>query len=195
MNIQETLFRSYLEEGEEIIYTIRTHPKLFLRQLSVNALVYLVPSIWLLIYVEKFSIIWKIAVTIGLFKLFAEISLYYFNCFMATNLSFLHLNFKGFFNHSISRIEYNQVEGMDYEIKGLLNTLINNGSIHIEKLSGNVESITNVYKAKAKVKKLTKIHEGLHSQQLHKQHSNLKEILTDLLQNHITENGITITKD
>ena len=114
---------------------------------------------------------------------------------MATNLSFLHLNFKGFFNHSISRIEYNQVEGMDYEIKGLLNTLINNGSIHIEKLSGNVESITNVYKAKAKVKKLTKIHEGLHSQQLHKQHSNLKEILTDLLQNHITENGITITKD
>ena len=114
---------------------------------------------------------------------------------LTTNASFVHIDYKGFFNHAINRIDFNQVEGINYEINGITSTMLNKGDILISKLSGNIETVHSVHGPKKKVRKLTEYHAELSNQQLQKQHSNLKEILTNMLQDHITENGIVITKD
>ncbi len=195
MSLRQKLFQSFLEPEEQIMYVIRTHPKLFIKKIVTDIVLFIVPAYYLNEIIPGLQFFWQISMVIGLAKIFADTALWYFNAFLTTNASFVHIDYKGFFNHAINRIDFNQVEGINYEIRGLTSTMLNKGDIIISKLSGNLEVVHGVHGPKKKVRKLTDLHDQLCNQQLQKQHSNLKDILTNMLQDHITENGIIITKD
>ncbi len=195
MHLGHKLYSAFLENDETILYTIRTHPKLFFKELVQTAVIFILPAFYLNQVFPNLKLIWQLSMLVGIVKIVAQSALWYFNAFLTTNASFVHIDYAGFFNHAITRIDFNQVESINYEVRGITSTLLNKGDILLTKLSGNIEVIKNVYAPKRKVRHLTELYESLCNQQLQKQHANLKDILTNMLQDHITENGIEITKD
>ncbi len=186
------LFKSYMEDGEEILYIIHHHVILMLKPLGIIALFHLAAPAGLWYLFPKLSLAWLIWLTIGVTKFTLELFSWYFNAILITNLNLVDVEWNGVFDRTALRIEYNQIEGFAYTVNGFWNTVLNMGDITISKLSGNVVNIAGVHKPKKRSQLLTKVQDELVNRQLQKDHTNLKDILTNMLQSHIQEHGIRI---
>jgi len=195
MDYQEKLFKSYMEDGEEIFMILHHHFIIILKPISIRMILHVIPSIIGWILFPQIPIIWALWLSIGLAQIFFQIIAYYFNALLVTNLNIVDVEWHGLFNRSAQRIEYNQIESFAFTVNGFLNTILNVGDISINKISGNVVEVESIFHPKKSIQILTKIQDDMVSGQNYKEHDNLKNILTNMLRNHIDEHGIVISED
>ncbi len=195
MRAYPILFKSYTEDGEEIYLAVHHHIFTIAKPVAKILIFFIVPPAALWILVPKLQLIWALWALFGIIKLVFEIISWYFNAILVTNLNLVDVEWNGIFDRSALRIEYNQIESFSYTINGFFNTIFNIGDITIDKISGNRINVPGIYSPKKRTQKLTKMQDELIDAQLHKDHSNLKDILTSVLQKHISEHGITISEE
>jgi hypothetical protein len=181
-----------MEEGEEIHLIIHHHLIIIIKPLLINLGIYTLPPIilWLLFPEAPFA--WMIWLGIGIVRLVLLLFSYYFNALLVTNLNLVDVEWNGVFNRAAQRIEYGQIESFAYNVNGFLNTILNIGDITINKISGNQINIESIFNPKQRIQLLTKLQDQMVQGQLHKDHSSLKDILTNMLRDHIDEHGIVI---
>lgn len=186
------LFRSYLEEGEEIELIIHKHVFTLLKPLIITGVVFgLIPSgIWYL--APKLALISLIMLVYGAWRLFYQSVSWYFNAVLITNLNLVDLKWEGFFNRSATRIEYNQIESFSYAIAGFLNTVFIQGDIVVAKNSGTEVIFASLFRPKKKTQILTKLQDEFMTNHHTQQGEAVKSLLTQVLQEHIAEHGIEI---
>ena len=97
---------------------------------------------------------------------------------------------QGFFEKSSSRIEYHTIQGIGYEVKGLIPTIFNYGTIALEKFAGVGSNFDGAVNPKRKTEMLTQAQDEFVNNKNFRDHRTLQGILTDLLQRHVVENGI-----
>lgn len=181
-----------MEDGEEILYAIHHHVILMLKPLGIILAIYILAPAGLWYLFPKLSLAWLIWLTIGVVKFTLELFSWYFNALLVTNLNLVDVEWNGIFDRTALRIEYNQIESFSYTVNGFWNTVLNMGDIAIAKISGNTINIAGVRRPKKQTQLLTRVQDDIVNMQLHKDHSSLKDILTNMLQNHIQEHGIRI---
>lgn len=193
--LRDKLFKGYLEEGEELIHVLHHHVLSTLKPVLLNLTIYiLVPSlVWYAI--PDLRLIWIAIIAFGSFKTISTLISWYYNALLVTDVNLIDLEWHGVFHREATRIEYRQVESFSYEVNGVINTIFKIGNIEIMKLNGTVNEIKGVFNPQRNSQLLTKLQDEIVNQNIRNDHDALKGILTNMIQDHIKENGITIYEE
>lgn len=188
--IRDYLYRNYLGEGEKILFVIHRHlfkeAKNFFRVFFFGIAIP-VFAWWLFPQIGLFAAVW---LGIGILRFFYEFLDWYYDVWLVTNLSIIEIMWKGFFEKSSARIEYHTIQGIGYEVSGLLPTLCNYGTLALEKFAGANSVFDGAVNPKKKAEWLTKTQEQFVTNKSFRDHRALQGVLTDLLQRHIVEHGV-----
>ncbi|PIQ78192.1 hypothetical protein COV82_01700 [Candidatus Peregrinibacteria bacterium CG11_big_fil_rev_8_21_14_0_20_46_8] len=188
--MRDFLYKGYLAEGEEIIFVIRRH-------FAIEAVIFLklgffgifLPLFawWLFPQITLFAAVW---LGIGGIRFLYEILDWYYDVWLVTNQSIVEIFWQGFFQKMSQRIEYHIIQGIGYEVNGVLPTLLNYGNIQLDKFTGNPSVFKNAWKPKRNADMLTKAQDDFVSKKSFRDHRALQGILSDMLQQHVVQHGI-----
>lgn len=189
--IRDFLYKSYLAEGEKINFVIHRH--LFMEAkgfLKVFFFGIFIPVFfwWLFPQIALFAAIW---LAIGLLRFIYEFFDWYYDVWLVTNASIIEIIWEGFFKKSSTRIEYHIIQGIGYEVKGVLRTVFNYGTIALDKFTGGQAVFDGAVSPRKKAEMLTKAQEDFVTNKNLRDHRALQGIMVDMLQRHIVEHGVT----
>ena len=70
---------------------------------------------------------------------------YYLDALLITDRAVIDIEWHGWFHRESTRIDYSSIEGVSYEVQGILGTILNYGTITIERIgNGSVVEIEKV---------------------------------------------------
>lgn len=109
-------------------------------------------ALWSILYfVRKLSILYGLSLaSVGILIWWIRNFLdYYLDAWIVTNMGVIVIQWHGWFHRSSSRILYSDIQGIGYDIHGILGTVFQTGTVSIEKIStGSAISMESVYKPK-----------------------------------------------
>lgn len=188
--IRGFLYRSYLGDGEKILFVIHRH--IFMQLKGFFKMFFFgifIPTFawWLFPQITLFASVW---LAIGILRFVYEFFDWYYDVWLVTTSSVVEIMWEGFFKKSSSRIEYHTIQGIGYDVTGLIPTVFNYGTLMLEKFAGAASVFYGAVNPKKKAEMLTHAQEKFVTNKSFRDHRALHSVLTDLLQRHIVENGI-----
>lgn len=197
--LQAMLFSKHLDDDEMLVRVVHKHWLLGLRGLfwptcwlALCALIAVAfPTRAMFVFSAAFAVVFAVWWLRNFFD-------YYLDAWLVTNQGIIDIAWHGWFHRQSARILYSDIQGVSYEIKGVVGTLLQVGEIAVEKIStGDSVSLEWVKRPK-KVESLL-----LASQEAYLRKKNLKdgkqvqELLATLLaqQVHMKENGMLDDSD
>lgn len=188
--VRAFLYRSYLGDGEKIIFVIHRH--IFLQMGDFAKILFFGIAIplflwWLFPEIFLITALWLL---IGVVRFVYEFFDWYYDAWLVTNVSIIEIMWQGFFEKSSARIEYHIVQGIGYEIKGIFRTIFNYGDITLDKFAGHSSVFKGAVRPKKKVELLGAAQEEFVKNKNYKDHNALQNLIADLLQQHVLEYGI-----
>ena len=142
----EQFFQRHLEDDEPLYLIIHKHWFLSVKELSLPVLAFIgtlilgfiapiTPVFAILLMIDVGIVVW-------FFRNFLD---YYLDALLITDRAVIDVEWHGWFHRESTRIEYSSIEGVSYEIQGILGTFLKYGTITIERIgSGSVVEIENV---------------------------------------------------
>jgi len=137
------------KEGEQVILLLRRHWLTFLGPFLFTIGVFIVPLIvWTYIFFNVFSfaaeIYWVAAIIWGLIALFFIVYNYldwYLDIYLVTSQRIIDITQNGLFHRQVGESPLDNVQDVIYEIRGIIPTLFNYGSvkIHTAGPSGDIQ--------------------------------------------------------
>lgn len=181
------LFRKHLEEDESLLRVVHKHWLLGVKALFWPSLLFLGVAFLLSIAPNPGTriIVASVGVGIGVWWL-RNFFDYYLDAWLVTDQGIIDIAWHGWFHRESSRILYSDIQGVSYEIKGVLGTLLRFGTVAIEKVSTG-ESISLEYvKSPRRVESLILRNSEtyLHAKNL-KDADQVKELLSALVAQHM----------
>ncbi|MBP9718327.1 hypothetical protein KBD59_03455 [Candidatus Gracilibacteria bacterium] len=193
--LRNFFYKSYITDGEEIMFVIHRHLFLELKnffKVFFFGLFLPVFAWWLFPKLLPLTILWGV---IGVVRFLYEFFDWYYDAWLVTNVSVVEVIWEGFFKKSSARIEYHIIQGIGYEIKGIFRTLFNYGSITLEKFTGHPSTFDGAISPKKKVEMLTRAQDEFVKHKNYRDHHALQGLLSDLLQQHVLEHGVPGSED
>lgn len=187
MHLDHLLFRRHLDDDEEVIAIIHKHWLLGIRSLLWPTVFFFLS--WVLLYYVPFMVmfygvsLWSVLAVVWWLRNFFD---YYLDAWIITDQGVIDLEWHGWFHRASSRILYSDIQGVSYEIIGILGTILRFGELSIEKIStGDTVSLEYV-KDPRKVETciLKNMEHYLHSKNL-KDAKRVQELLTEIVTNHM----------
>lgn len=182
MKFAEIMFASYLEDGEEIIAVCHKHPFVILKDGIKLLIIGFALPITLYVLFPEFWMFFVIWLLINIFRLSRLILIWYHDSILITNVSIIDVYWHGMFNKSSTRLEYQMVEGVSQEVKGLIRTIFNFGDVSIQVMSGgNAMALKDAMNPKLVERLIMDNQEKYTSQQSLKDSETLKTLLISML--------------
>ncbi|MBI2453768.1 hypothetical protein HYV58_01160 [Candidatus Peregrinibacteria bacterium] len=193
--MRDFFYRSYLGDGEKIQFVIYRH--IFMQAkdfLKIGFFGLFIPIFawWLFPKLLIFSALW---LAVGIIRFVYEFFDWYYDAWLVTNASIIEIMWEGFFKKSSARIEYHTIQGIGYEVQGLMRTIFNYGSVTLDKFAGAINVFDGAVNPKKKAEMLTRAQEAFVSNKSFRDHRTLQGLLTDLLQRHVVEHGVPETEE
>lgn len=181
------LFKKHLEEDETLLRVVHKHWLLGAKALFWPSLILLV--LWLLLYAIPtrgfLVIVSSISVGVGVWWL-RNFFDYYLDAWLVTDQGIIDIAWHGWFHRQSARILYSDLQGISYEIKGVLGTILRFGKITVEKVSTgdavSLEYVKNPRSVEALI--LQRMEMYLHSKNL-KDGKQVQELLAALVAQHV----------
>lgn len=181
--LQNALFANHLDDDEALVRVVHKHWLLGVRALfwptCWGVLVVLLalgfPTRGMLIV----SSILGFAVFVWWLRNFFD---YFLDAWIITDHGIIDVAWHGWFHRESARILYSDIQGVSYEIKGVIGTLLQVGVIAVEKIStGDTVSLESVKRPKRVESLLLKCQETyLHSKNL-KDSKHVQELLASMV--------------
>lgn len=134
--LHEFFFHQHLDDEEKILKVVHKHWLLGIKSLWLPSLVFV--AVWSVLYfVRTEMVIYALAVAalgvaIWWIRNFFD---YYLDTWIITNKGVIDLEWKGWFHRTSARVLYSDVQGIEYEVKGVWGTLLGYGAMSLEKIS------------------------------------------------------------
>ena len=134
--LEAALFQKHLEDDETVSMIVHTH-----WLYGVKSLV--APSLSLLFALAILSgaqvpVAFYVSLTWALLSVVwwaGNFFNYYLDAWIITNQGVIDLEWRGWFHRQSSRILYSDIQGVSYEIKGVMGTMLRFGTLSVEKIS------------------------------------------------------------
>ncbi len=150
-----------LEPGERVLYTARKHWFIFATAAFVTVLIALLPLALLFLPLELqrtlaatiqltgswvnlayfVTSIWMLLLTVALARIWTD---YYLDVWFVTNFRVMAIEQRGMFNRKISVFRFDQIQDVTVEIAGLIQTVINFGTVKVETASEDMFVVRGV---------------------------------------------------
>ncbi len=129
-------FTQHLDDEEGIELVVHKHWLLGVKSLWFPTVVF--TAVWSLLYFTHTQYIVigislsALGVAIWWIRNFMD---YYLDAWIVTNKGIIDLEWHGWFHRKSARVLYSDVQGIGYEVKGILGTMMGYGEITLEKIS------------------------------------------------------------
>jgi hypothetical protein len=134
--LRKFFFSRHLDDEEKIVLVVQKHWLLGVKALYAPTLVFI--AVWSMLYFSRTDyvlygvLLAALGVAIWWIRNFMD---YYLDAWLITNKGIIDLEWHGWFHRTSSRVLYSDLEGVEYEVKGIFGTLLNYGEMTIEKIS------------------------------------------------------------
>lgn len=188
-------FRGYLDEGEHILEVAHRHV-LVLKVDSAKASFFglLIPGFlyWLFPQAIFFWVIWAIIGFGGLFYHFID---WYFDAWILTDMGIVDVERNGLFDFTSTRVDYHMIEGISYNINGVVRTLFNYGDIVVDKLGTRTSvMLKDAANPKKLERQVMKYQEKYVNSKSIRDHHALKDMLSEMIAYHVHNQKINKKK-
>jgi len=196
MDLSFYLFSGHLDDDEEILEIAHRHFFiLFKASFKVFFFGIFLPICFFLLF-PKMLLIWLIWVVIGCFGMLYHFVDWYFDAWLLTTTGVVDVEKNGLFSRNSTRVEYHMIEGVSYEIDGVLPTIFNYGDITIDKMGTSTSVILSDAANPKKIeRKVMKYQEEFVSEKSVKDHNALKNMLADMIAYHVQNKKISKRKN
>lgn len=129
-------FSRHLDDEEEIVLVVHKHWLTGLRVLFWPTLLFV--GIWSILYFSPTKyMIYGVSVAASFAGIWwiRNFMDYYLDAWLITTKGIIDLQWHGWFHRSSSRVLYSDIQGVSYEVNGILGTLLGYGSMEVEKIS------------------------------------------------------------
>jgi hypothetical protein len=129
-------FGKHLDDEEEIMLVVHKHWLMGTKQLFWPTVIFI--AFWsLLAFSHQRSVVLGIlaaslCIAIWWIRNFMD---YFLDAWVITNKGIIDLEWHGWFHRSSSRVLFSDLQGVSYEVNGILGTVLGYGSMEIEKIS------------------------------------------------------------
>lgn len=136
----DTFLHTFLREEEEITYVIHKHWWSVVKPIG-KALVLGIAlplfAYWLFIEASwiYITIPWIVIGIVYVVRAFLD---WYYDVLLITNECVIDIDWRGFFNKSANRIDFDTIEGVEYISHGILSTIFKFGSVQVQLRSGDI---------------------------------------------------------
>jgi hypothetical protein len=189
-------FAQHLDDDESIVYVAHTHwffaiKGLFLPTLvliGLGVLAYEMPTK----YMFYGTGIAALAAAVWWFSSFLD---YFLDVWLITNMGVIDLEWKGWFHRTSARVLYSDMEGLTYEIKGIIATILGYGDVTLQKIStGSTVTMLYVPRPRAVESTVLKAMETyLHSKNL-KDSKTVQTLLADFVAGSMQKDALASKK-
>jgi len=181
--LSRLLFSKHLESDETLLKVVHKHWLLGIKALfwpSIFAAISLLvvsynPARGVIVVMS----VWSVVVLVWWLRNFFD---YYLDAWLITDEGIIDIAWHGWFHRQSTRTLYSDLQGVSYEIKGVLGTLLRFGTISIEKISTgtaiSLEYVRNPRRIESLVVKSQEVY--LHSRNM-KDASQIKDLLAALV--------------
>jgi len=146
MIFERLIFRKHLEEGEKILYSVHKHwIAIFKKVLEIAFFGFAIP--WGLYFVGFnkpvffwIALVWSVIAYFRFLYLFVD---WYSNTWLVTDMAIVTIEWHGIFSNTATRIGYEDIEGVAYEIRGFWPTILHYGNMTLKVMSGNNFNLKN----------------------------------------------------
>lgn len=146
-------------DDEEVLFMFRKHPVVMRKGLIVGLLGPLIGvlpvAIWPQLGMTWFFIGLVAGVGLGIIIFLPAFIRWYFSIFIVTDQRFMQMTRKGLFSKSIVDLSLKQIQSVNYEVKGMQETMLGYGTLLVQTLIGDL-TIHDVQKPAEIYKKLIK---------------------------------------
>lgn len=135
-------------DDEEVLYVFRKHPIVMRKGLVFGSFALLIGPLFtlILLYVRPndppsmgfFGLSLVLSIVLMVIVMFPYWITWYFSVFIITDQRFIQISQKGLFNKSIVDLSLKQIQSMNYEIKGIQETLLGYGTILLQTYMGDL---------------------------------------------------------
>ncbi|OGC81592.1 MAG: hypothetical protein A2V81_04930 [Candidatus Abawacabacteria bacterium RBG_16_42_10] len=134
-------FKKFLEPEEEIIYVVHKHWwSVVVAMIKFVTLGFIFPLmvIWLYpnLYVVLGLVLWFFYVVFVFVEDFID---WFHDALLVTSINVIDIDWHGFFHNNANRIGYETIEGVSFEIKGMIPTLFQFGDLKITMPNGEAK--------------------------------------------------------
>lgn len=182
--IRGKLFKEYLEKGEKIKHIVRQHPAILVIQIIRNTLLFFVFPIMLFLTFPILLPLSTVLVLWGIWRTIIDSLNWYGRAWIITDLGVVCVSSTLLFRVRSTRIEYQVIGGVSYDIRGFLRTVFNYGDMYVSKMgSGDpVIPMENAYKPQVAESMILRCQRELIQRQYKDEHKELKNILMRLVE-------------
>jgi hypothetical protein len=135
-------------DDEEVLYVFRKHPIVMRKGLIIGMFAWLVGPVYTLALtylrpnnypsVTFFFMSLVFSIVLGCLLLVPSWISWYFSVFIVTDQRMIQITQKGMFNRSVVDMGLNQIQMVNYEVKGLQETLLGFGTISMQTFVGDL---------------------------------------------------------
>lgn len=177
------LFDRHLEDDEHLVAIVHKHWLLGVQEFFWPLLSFI--GGWAFLYLAPFMAMlyvvagWTIFSLVWLLRNFYD---YYLDAWIITDQGVIDVGWHGWFHRESTRVLYSDIQGVSYEIEGVVGTLVRYGTVSIEKIStGSVISLDHVPKPRTVEAMILKnMEKYLHSKNL-SDAKHVQELLSTLV--------------
>lgn len=136
-------------DDEEVLYVFRRHPIVMRKGLIYGSVGLLVGPVYTLImtFVHPdnppslifFYLSFLVSLGVSAILFFPSWMAWYFSVFVLTSQRFIQIKQNGFFHRAVSDVPLNLIQSINYEIKGVEQTLLGFGTIIMQTYLGDTE--------------------------------------------------------
>lgn len=190
MIIQKILFRRYIEQDEDLLYVVHKHwIEIIGVSLKTAFFGFFLP--WMVWYfISDFfwiAVVWSVIFWFWYLYHFID---WYFDVWLVTDVSIIDIEWMGLFHRLSSRIPYTEVREIGWEMKGFWAVVLRYGDISIGMATGGKVSLEGVSRPKKVEKKIVDIRDHYLSQKNLSDASSVQALLSEVVAQHIQENGL-----
>ncbi|MCD5382930.1 hypothetical protein LR002_02300 [Candidatus Gracilibacteria bacterium] len=195
MNKLESFFlKRQLDEDEEVIHIVHKHWIDFVGPVfKWSILGIFIPGFLVWLYPQYYSYIvfgFLFVAVMAIYDFFD----WYLDTLTLTDYGIVHYQWDGFFKSSSSRMEYESIEDISFELSGILSSIFDFGDLHIERPAGEIlfKHTANPKEAELKILEARKISRigGINfgeGQEIDKE--GLKSLLGEIISERLEKNG------
>ncbi|MBU1089357.1 hypothetical protein KKF38_00990 [Patescibacteria group bacterium] len=139
MILDRIIFASHLQEGEKLVYVVHSHWFAAYKPVcKVGFFGMLVPALFFAMFPTQISL-WIFGAWFGLgfLRFIREVMDWYFDVLLVTNQGVIDLDWRGIFDKSSSRIDFDTLVGTAFEKRGFWSNLLNFGTFTIQNYGGD----------------------------------------------------------
>ena len=188
MIVDKLIFSKHLEKGEKVLCSVHKHwVEIFKPTLAVAFFGFVIPWTFYAIGFNTtlffwIAVVWSVIAYMRFMYILID---WYADVWLITNMAIIVIEWRGIFSNSSTRIGYEDIEGVAYDINGFWGTMLRYGNMTLKVMSGNNLELKNVKNPKKSELDIARFQDKFLNTREMQDAGNLKTLLSQMIAHHM----------